>query len=49
MLQTEEGDPAIAQHDVSGGAAREKTHGEMPEDLFGGLTLSKAEEGESLI
>ncbi len=48
VSQTEEGGPANPQHTGSGDAGG-KTHGEMPEDLFGGLTLSKADGGESLI
>lgn len=38
-----------ANHYDSGADAKAKAPEEMPEDLFGGLTLSKANEGSSLI
>ena len=48
-MQAEEGDPEDAQHEGSDFDVRPKSPEGMPEDLFGGLTLSKADEGSSLI
>ena len=49
-MQRDESDATHAEHNPSGGDnVRAKPAEDVSEDLFGGLTLSKADEGNSLI
>jgi len=48
-VQREKGDPVDIQHDGNRTEGAPKTPMEAPEDLFGGLILSKAADEKSLI